>query len=357
MKSYQYLLIIVLSAFVIILVVFHFGDIPNRHNNGFVRNYFPSAISKVQEAGFQDVLYDIVGSTARCIYVTTATPGEILEVSRNQHDGTKRIKIPFFARFYDSLQLGSLAVKIDSPYVYLFAENKPAIAKTTFDSTLFEVRILPPGPFTREAMVSNDCFILRKIEPRLTDQVFVRYDLNTGLLKKEDGISQIYGDGGVVSDGQLHFDAATGKLYYIYFYKNSILSFDTSLHFLARYSSIDTTSSFHISTAIVNNSGTAAYTNVTPANMINRVNDVHNGLLFNMSTLKADNETDDFFSDHSILDIIDLKNGRYLGSIYFPAPNGSKPSKIMIAENKLIALYTHSLIIYDLHLHPDRQDQ
>jgi hypothetical protein len=357
MKSYQYLLIIALSALVIILVVFHFGDIPNRENNGFKRSYFPNAISEVHEIDLRKTLYEIVGSTRQRIYVTTATPGEILEVSRDQKDSIKSIKVPFFARYYDSLQFGSLAIKIDSPYIYLFAENKPAIVKTNFDSTVFEIKMLPPGPFTREAMVSTDCFILRKIEPRLTDQLFVRFDLNTGLLKKEDSISQIYGDGGVVSDGQLHFDPKTRKLYYIYFYKNSILSFDTSLHFSARFSSIDTTSSYKVSTAIVNNGGTAAYTNITPASMINRVNCVQNGLLFNMSTLRADNETDKFFSDHSILDITDLIDGRYLGSVYFPAANGNKPSKFMISDNRLIALYTHSLIIYDLHLHPDRQDQ
>jgi hypothetical protein len=217
--------------------------------------------------------------------------------------------------------------------------------------------MLPPGPFTREAMVGTDCFILRKMEPRLTDQLFVRYDLNTGLLKKEDSISQIYGDGGIVSDGQLHFDPKTGRLYYIYFYKNSILSFDTSLHSPVRFSTIDTTRSFKINTAIVNNGGTAAYTNITPASMINKVNYVQNGLLFNMSTLRADNETDKFFSDHSILDIIDLKDGRYLGSIHFPVFNGGKPSRLMISDNRLIALYTHHVIIYDLHLPPDRQGQ
>jgi hypothetical protein len=357
MKSYQYLLIIALSALIIILIVFHFGDVPNRHDNGFKRSYFPNAVSKVHEMELQEILYEIVGSTKQRIYITTATPGEVLEISRNFNSSIKRNKIPFFARYYDSLQFGSLVVRIDSPYIYLFAENKPAIVKTTFDSALFQVCMLPPGAFTREVMISADCFILRKIEPRLADQLFVRYDLSTGLLKKEDSISQIYGDGGIVTDGQLHFDRETGKLYYIYYYKNSILSFDTSLHFSARFSSIDTTSSFKISTAIVKNNGTAAYTNITPANLINKANYVQNGLLFNMSTLRADNETDKFFSEHSTLDIIDLKDGRYLGSIYFPTFNGSKPSKFMIEDNRLIALYTHGIVVYDLHLQPDRMDQ
>ena len=357
MKSYQYLLIIALSAFVIILIVFHFGDLPNQHNNGFNRSYIPNSISEVQEMDLQDTLHEIVGATRWSFYVTTTTPGEFLEVSRNHNDVIKRIKLPFFEKFYDSLQFGSLAVKIDSPYIYLFAENKPAIVKTNFDSTVFEVKMLPPGAFTREAMVSADCFILRKIEPALADQIFVRYDFNTGLLKKENGISEIYGDGGIVSDGQLHFDPPTGKLYYVHCYKNLLLSFDTSLSFVKRFSSIDTTSSFKIRTAIVNKGAAAAYTNITPANIINKVNYVYNGLLFNMSTLRADNETDKFFSDHSILDIIDLKDGRYLGSTWFPAFNGSKPSRFLISDNRLIALYTHSLIIYDLHLHPDRLGQ
>jgi hypothetical protein len=357
MKSYQYLLIIALSAFVIILIVFHFGDIPNQLKNGFNRNYIPNSISELDKIDIQDTLHEIVGATRWNVYVTTATPGEVLEVSRSSKKSIKKFKVPFFARYYDSLQFGSLAIKIDSPHIYLFAENKPAIIKTDLDSALFDVKILPPGPFTREAMVSADCFILRKIEPGLSDQIFIRYDLNTGSLKKEDGISEIHGDGGIVSDGQLYIDTGTKKLWYIYYYKNVLLSFDTSLNSVTKFSSIDTISSFKIRTAVVNKGAAAAYTNITPANIINKVSYVQNGLLFNMSTLRADNETDQFFSDHSILDIINLKDGKYLGSIHFPVFKGSKLSKFIISDNRLIALYSNNIIIYDLHLPPDGQGQ
>ena len=357
MKMYLYLLVISLLAFSIIGVVFYFGDIPNRHNNGFKRNYFVASHFSTHEMDLRDTLDDIVGSTRSTIYITTVTEGEVLEIGKELSKNIKRIKIPFFTRFYDSLQFNSLAIKIDSPHIYLFAENKPAIIKTNFDSTLFEIRILPPGPFTREVMAGADCFILRKLESRLVDQIFVRYNFSTGLLKKEDNISQIYGDGGIISDGQLHIDYETKKLYYIYYYKNLLLSFDTSLSFVNKFSSIDTTSSFKIRTGLVKNGGTAAYTNTTPANIINKVNDVQNGLLFNMSALKADNETDQFFSDNSILDIIDLRNGRYLGSINVPTYKGSKLSRFIVSENRLIALYSNSIIIYDLNLDLNRKDQ
>lgn len=357
MKKYLYLSIVVLSAFSIILVVFYFGDLPNKHNNGFDRNYFAASYSKAHQMDLQDTLYEIVGTTRSNIYVTTSTEGEVLEIGKDLHKNVKRIKIPFFSRFYDSLQFSSLAVKIDSPYIYLFAENKPAIVKTSFDSALFEIRILPPGPFSREVMAGADCFILRKLESRLTDQIFVRYNFSTGLVKKEDNISQIYGDGGIITDGQLHFDGETKKLYYIYYYKNLLLSFDTSLNFADRFSSIDTMSSFKVKTGLVKNGGTTAYTNITPANIINKVNFVQNGLLFNMSALKADNESGEFFSDNSILDIIDLKKGKYLGSINLPAFKGRKLSKFIISNNRLIGLYTNTIIIYDLSLQLNRQDQ
>ena len=357
MKSYLYLLIIVLAAFFIILIVFHFGDIPNRQNNGFKRNYIHNSYFAAHEINLRDTLYTIIGATRSNIYVAISTQGEVLEISKNLNNNVKRIKIPFFTRFYDSLKFSSLVTKIDSPHIFLFAENKPAIIKTTFDSSLFEVKILPPGPFTREVMADTDCFILRKFEPRIIDQIFVRYDFKTGLLKKEDNISQIYGDGGIISDGQLYFDVETKKLYYIYYYKNLLLSFDTSLNYATKFSSIDTTGSFKIKTGLVKNSGATAYTNITPANIINKVNYVQNGLLFNMSGLRADNESDKFFSDNSILDIIDLKNGRYLGSIDLPTFNGSKLSQFIISDNRLVGLYTNSIIIYDLNLNLNRQDQ
>lgn len=357
MKNYFYLLGISLAAFFIILLIFHFGDIPNKHNNGFKRNYILKSYSATHEMSFPDTLYEIIGSTRSNIYIDLATQGEILEVDRSLHNKIRRIKIPFFAKFYDSLQFSSLEIKIDSPSIYLFAENKPAIVKTNFDATLFEIRMLPPGAFTREVMVSDDCFILRKIEPRLIDQLFVRYNFSTGALKKEDNISPIYGDGGIISDGQLQVDAETKRLYYIYYYKNLLLSFDTSLNVVKKFSSIDTTGSFAIKTGLVKNGGTTAYANITPANIINKVNYVQSGLLFNMSSLRADNETEEFFSTNSILDIIDLKNGNYLGSMRLPAFKGSKLSRFIISNNQLIALYTKSIVIYDLNPDLNRQDQ
>jgi len=350
MKSYVYVAILSLLAFFILLLVYNFGDIPNRHKNGFKRKYFPTACSGFREITLRDTLSGIVGSTPSTIYVAVATEGELLEIGTGVNGKIKRMKIPHFTRFYDSLKFSSLAIKVDSPRIYLFAENKPAIIKTTFDSTIFEIRILPPGPFTREVMVDTGCFILRKIEPRLTDQLFVRYDFGTGLLKKENNISQLYGDGGIITDGQLHADDETRRVYYIYYYRNWVLSFDTSLESAAKFSSIDTTSSFKMQTGLVKNGPTTAYTNITPANIINKASAVQHGLLFNLSTLKADNDQDEFFFNNSILDVIDLTNGRYQGSISLPVFNGSKISQFIISNNRLIGLYTNSIVICDLHL-------
>jgi len=348
MRTYFYLLLIVISAFLTILVIFHFGDLPNKRNNGFKRSYFPKPFSEIQ-IDFPDTLHEIIGSTPWNIYVSLAREGEVLEIGKRPGSAIKRIKIPFFARYYDSLQFYSLSIKIDSPHIYLFSENKPAIVKTNFDSTQFEIKILPPGPFTREVMAGTDCFILRKFESRRMDQLFVRYNFSTGAIKKEDTISPIYGDGGIVSDGQLHFDSGAKKLYYIYYYKNLLLEFDTMLGAVNRYHSIDTTRSFKMRTGLVENSGTRAYTNISPANIINKVSYAQNGLLFNMSGLRADNESDEFFSANSILDVIDMNSGGYLGSLILPALKGDKLSQFILSDDKLIGLYTNSMIVYDMN--------
>ena len=348
MKSYQYIFGIVLLAFFIILAVYSLGDIPNRRNNGFKRSYFHTAYSGARELRLRDTLSQIIGSTGATVFVSTAKEDEILEIGKGLNGEMKRVTIPFFARYYDSLQFGSLSIEVDSPRIYLFAENKPAIVKTRFDSALFEIRILPPGAFSREAMVDTDCFILRKFESALTDQLFVRYNFRTGQLLKENGISQIYGDGGIITDGQLHVDYATKRVYFMYYYRNLLLAFDTSLRSVRKFSSRDTVGSFQMKTGLVGNGPTAAYTNITPANIINKANCVHDGLLYNESTLKADNESDAFFSDHSVIDVINLKNGRYLGSIGFPTFDGRKISQFIISDNRLIALYTNSLVIYGL---------
>lgn len=344
-------------AVAIIGAVYYFGDIPNRNKNGFRRTYIPGAFSGTREMDVPDTLSGIAGANGTTIYLTTPTEGEVLAIDAKLQGESKRISIPFFARWYDSLQFSSLQIRIDSPRIYLFAENKPAIIITTFDSSMFEIRILPRGSFTREVAVDTDCFILRKVEPSLVDQIFIRYDFRTGMLTKEKDISQRYGDGGIVSDGQLLIDAKTKKLYYLYYYKNLLLSFDTSLRTVTKFSSIDTTASFKVRTGSVGSGAAAAFTNITPANMINKTSYVENGILYNMSALKADNDSDVFFAANSIIDIIDLKKGNYLGSMALPVVDGHKLSRFIISNGRLIGLYTHSMVMYKLDADPARHDQ
>ena len=356
-KSLLHVLGIFLLAAAVIGAVFRFGDIPNRERNGFKRNYLTGVYSGTQEREVQETLTGFAGTTGSTIYFTTSTEGEVLAIDGKLQGQFKRIRIPFFARWKDSLQYNSLAIQIDSPRIYLFAENKPAIIKTRLDSSICEISILPPGSFTREVMPDTDRFILRKVEPGLTDQIFVRYDLRTGLLTKEKDISQRYGDGGIISDGQLLMDRETKKLYYLYYYKNLLLSFDTSLRGATKLSSIDTTISFKVKTGLVRNGGADAFTNITPANPVNVTSDVQNGLLYNMSALKADNEPDRFFAANSIIDLIDLRKGNYLGSIVLPAVNGSKLQRFLMSKGRLIGMYTHKVVIYDGKTDLVRPDQ
>jgi len=348
MTKFFYLAGTFLLACITVMLIFHYGDIPNRQANGFKRNYLRHAWSGAHEIRLTDTLFDLVGYTSGNIYVSLAKEGELLQISRRLPNTIKRIKIPFFEKFYDSLRFSSLAIKVDSPYIYLFAENKPAIVKTSFDSSLFDVRILPAGGFTREAMTGPDRIVLRKIDPAIHDQQFVRYSFSTGDLKKESDISTVNGDGGIITDGQLHFDAVTARLYYIYYYRNLLLSFDTTLRLVNNYHSIDTARSFTIKTGLVANNGATGFTNITPSHMINKENCVAGGLLFNMSGLKADNDPDTLFSNNSILDIIDLRTGNYLGSMHLPVVDGQKLSRFIVSDHRLIGLYTNSIVTYDL---------
>jgi len=239
-------------------------------------------------------------------------------------------------------------VRIDSPHIYLFAENKPAIVSTDFDSSRFDIRILPHGAITREVVAGPGRFVLRKLDIPLADQVFYRYDWEAGSLRKEDSISPVFGDGGIITDGQLYFDAGDNRLYYVYYYKNLFLSFDTALRDVKRFYSLDTTRSFSIRVGRVENGGTTAYTNTSPSEVLNKTSDVYRGLLFNLSGLKGDNDSDSSFNGNSILDIIDLHRGRYLGSIALPTVNGNKLSRFGVSGDRLIAVYPHTVAIYPL---------
>jgi len=348
MKVFFTLLGILLVSLLILLCLYRFGEIPNRHNNGFSRNYLAPPLRPLGEITIPDTLHEMIGSTASNWYLSLARLDEILEIGKAPGHKIRRIRLPFFTRFYDSLQLSSLEVRIDSPHIYLFAENKPAIVSTDFDSSRFDIRILPHGAITREVVAGPGRFVLRKLDIPLADQVFYRYDWEAGSLRKEDSISPVFGDGGIITDGQLYFDAGDNRLYYVYYYKNLFLSFDTALRDVKRFYSLDTTRSFSIRVGRVENGGTTAYTNTSPSEVLNKTSDVYRGLLFNLSGLKGDNDSDSSFNGNSILDIIDLHRGRYLGSIALPTVNGNKLSRFGVSGDRLIAVYPHTVAIYPL---------
>lgn len=320
--------LIVHSAFSIAITAFFVltAHLPNKRPNGFKRFFlYTETISPNTSIETDADVRQIISLTEDHIYLSTSTPGEILVID-HQLKTARTITFPF----PDSLRntIGNVfSTQLDSPHVYLFAGNMSAIVCSSIRQEANIRVITVPGPaFLYAVALSKNSFVLQQFQNGVKDKQFVKFNSASHTTHPEDSISLQSEDGGVSTDGQLHYDQAGNRLLYMHYYNNTILTFDTNLVLKTRFHTIDTISSRHSLEArapLVSNQKSCLY----------------NNLLLVCSNLKADNEKHQKYRNNIPIDIYKIATGQYIGSVYIPVSQGKLVKSMRAYGNKLAALY------------------
>ncbi|RYG04871.1 MAG: hypothetical protein EOO02_05105 [Chitinophagaceae bacterium] len=333
---------------ILIFSLYVFADKPNTHKNGFLRNLPENRVRPGTTLSLKYPAYYIAGSGKEKIYLGNYSASlHLLTVSNNLTDTTEStLSMPSGEQY--AWKLSRLLV--DSNRIILAEGTTPKLYTGNLENLSMQQFLPKSCFFTVLEDVSPVSFIARSIyvdpngEKRnvlaklMADTPFVKI-ANTLLTKQADGI--------FCTDGTMDYDKETGKLVYLYHYRNEFIVLDSNLNKIYSGRTIDTNSIAKIKVAETSK-GVSKFS-APPAYVNSRVR-VTDSKIFVLSSLIADNENQKVIEDNDIIDIYSLNDGKYLSTIYVPVEKDDRIIDFIIKDKKLYALKDKSLVQYSLEL-------
>lgn len=238
---------------------------------------------------------------------------------------------------------------VDSGGVYVADLNRFDIFRfkiTSRNSINDGVQVFDSTFFVEAVPVRGEAFAIRTLNQSNEYVLALKTSLKAspihspGLLEKQI-------DGLFCTDGMLHFNADLQQLIYVYYYRNEFICMDSSLHLRYRGKTIDGVERVQIRVAEIKSDQAIAL--ASPPRIVNKKSHSSGDWLFIHSVIKARNESKSAFNQHDVLDIYNLRNGRYAGSFYLPRINGEKLRDFKVYGNMLVAIHGRFLTTFDLH--------
>jgi len=311
---------------------------PNDEKNGFTRQglYNRKAVY-LHELAVGETLYKIAGATRQRVFFTGRDP-RVLHPADMQLNRLPPIHIPFPLT---SQVMVAYDLKIDSPYVNLYANNLSAILSSRLDDTTVHRIILPTPLFTALVPLSPHSLVVRAFDSAGDKQLFKKIIPGAAAPVRENAILESRSDAGFSADGMLRYDSSTHRLLYILFYQNRFFCMDTNLNLLYTGKTIDTTNTNPVYTRkFTTRQNRGSLMPAVPLHIINRSCATDGRNMYILSALKADNELLADFQENAVVDVYALSNGAYKRSFYIPDLHHEKAQNIVFLNGRLLVSYT-----------------
>lgn len=339
------LLSLLAASFAIISFLVFTATVPNKEKNGFNRRYLNVHVTPMAVRPAGSGMAGIAGATATHFFFSTSDPEKLSSTDHFlQHDSL--LSFSLSKGIKDSMNIYFYA-QVDSPLVYIFAGNIPAILSTDMQQHTIQTTWLPKGGFSQGLAFGKNSFMLRKLDLDVPDQFFMRLDSEQ--LAREQQLSEGYKDAGMSTDGNLLYDPSTNQFTYLYHYRNTWLTFNKQLHLISSGHTIDTFSHFRFELSKATAEKEKVFTSAGPEKIVNTTACVYKGQLFVHSTLKADNDDAAAFHERTIIDVYQLQQGAYAGSFYLPVPGNEHIRKMMIVNNVLLVLGRDKVYTFNIY--------
>lgn len=327
-----------------IIILYLFSDKLNHGYNSFIRLFPPHPVLLSKTLDIQYNSYYIAGTDADHIYLGNSTAPLLLLITNKSLTDTQHAQLTINS--LEKLKLISIKVTVDSPDFYITDGIMPGIFKGTVADRYARRYMYDSAYFTEAVPVSPSSFALR-IVSQSREYVLAKETKYQPHFKPVSGLLEKQVDGLFCTDGMLHYNKDLAMLVYVYHYRNQFICMDSSLNLLYRGKTIDTISHAKIKVAEIKSEN--AITLAAPPLMVNSGSCVSGNWLFVHSKLLAKNENKKIFDSSSVIDVYNLTDGSYKFSLYLLDHEGKKMKEFQVSGNKLIALYDHYILTYNLN--------
>lgn len=344
-KRITWTLGLIISAVLIVYLLYAFTFQPNKGKNGFNRLIGPGTATIKASLTRLKNLGQLCGTTPYHIYIETEDKKVLLQADWGlKNIDTLRFDLPDSRKI-----LSRVSYQVDSPFVTIFAGNGPVVFAGTVNSSKLNSYKYKYPLFVRSASLGNDNFAFRAFDTaRKPGQVFVLWNASSGRIRKMADPLEKSTDLGMGSDGLLQYDSTLHILVYIEYYKDRFITLDTDLNTIYKGESIDTIHVGRTAGGNYNKSSWTFFTNKSPGFIVNWIACTEGGTLYINSRLRADNEREDAFRDNLVFDQYSLATGKYLSSFYVPNPGKEGPTSVKVEGERMVVAFADAIYSYSL---------
>ncbi|HEY0667169.1 MAG TPA: hypothetical protein VGD22_03270 [Sphingobacteriaceae bacterium] len=333
-RSIVILLLLTASAALILLTLDKLMGRTNMKLNGFTRKFVERSWQKVSEFKLDKSYYSIAGFNNDNIYLQTMKAGELLVLNLPDRKVTKEtISFPPIDKFEPAFH-----TTVIYPNVYITGSNARKMVRGNLETGEVQVFNIPTGPILSTEIIDGSNAILRCIDTLSYQIEFRKIDFVNGTsgvpVKAGEGI----GEDIFAHDGSLNFDRKKGQFWYVNYYSNGIMEFNTELSNVRRHKSVDTVSRPRVSVAQMEKS----ITHRKPPTVVNKQSFVYGRELYIHSERLADNEV----APNPDITILDIYGPDYRGSLSVPVPSGEFMQAAFVGGNKIAALQKGRLVVF-----------
>lgn len=311
--------------------------------SSFVRDIRQNVIlkSKTLELKNAEHLY-LAGSCDGNLYLgSEETPLNLLEILGTLAD-CKEIKISA-----DQITESGY-IQIDSPFFYVGDRTGSNLVRGNLtDWKARRTRFRVP-PFIQLVCIDSTKLVIHTTIGKSagqTENVLGQIQMDTARIFLNRELLDEQREGVYSTDGMLRYNAELRRVIFIYFYRNEVISADTELGEVFRFTTIDTTRIAQLTPVAI---GANSFSLTTPPLIINKNARCYKQYLLIHSEVRAQNERVGDFDKSMVIDVYDLRKGTYCFSFYVLKEANREIDNFYIVKDQMILLAGNKLISYDL---------
>ena len=236
----------------------------------------------------------------------------------------------------------SIQLKVLQPYFYVYDGSVPVIYRGQLGDSLARTISLEDSYFSQLEVIDSVNFVFRAQSSKTKTQVLGKLSLNQNpKVTLNEMLLEKQVDGVFDTDGQLLRDDITGKLAYIYAYRNEFLVMDGNLNLLRKLHTIDTISRAQVKVRLLPD---GSHRMDAPPLQVNKKSTVYGQVLFNESNLMGKFESREMWQQAAIVDMYQTGKQEYLGSFYVQNRGKNTMSRMLATDKHLFVLSGNEIV-------------
>ncbi|WP_163394752.1 DoxX family protein [Flavobacterium limi] len=314
-------------------------------NNPFLRRYPQHPVEFVNSMDLKYTSQYIAGISKDKIYIGNYEyPTYILSINKNlSHKKLEKIHFDV-AKFPFQM----ITVTVQEPYFYLSDGVVPVLLRGDVKSWKVTKELLGVPHFTRIVPIDSTKAVFRSNNSKNLANVLGVYksDSVTKIVYRRE-LLQTQSDGIFDTDGILLYSRETGKIIYLYYYRNEFLTADKNGYLLNRSHTIDTISTVKFKISKLDKG--RQYLVSSPTLVVNANAAVYKNLLFVHSTVKGRYENEKLWEKSFIIDVYDLNTNTYRLSFPVYRTTSNELTNFRVDGGNLYVVMRNNLAVYKLN--------